>query len=475
MEPLNGFDATWLYLETDETPMHVGAFQLFRLPERLESGGFASAITAQIGARLHLVPAFRRRLSFTPLNLDHPVWIEDGGFELKNHIVTHQLPAGAGLADAVRLVEAEHAKPLSHAKPLWEVHVIEGLKSGEAALYVKLHHAVTDNDGGQSTMRILCDISPHPEPMVAGVDDWEGEADPGFLKSVSRVAWTMLDAPGRTARALPSIARAALRMGKVAVTRTEQFAELMGPVSPFNAPLTPERSMALFDVPFETIKDLAVRGEAGVTDIVLAAAGGAVRAYLMKRDALPHRAMTALTPYSTRDPDDGAVEDRLSVILASLATDRSGPLARLEAIKASVESGRMAFEQDEGAPFAPYSVLGAPAILRGLVGAYGRLELAGKHRPMLGNLVVSNVVGVSRPLYVAGAEMVANWPLAWLLPGQALNIAAQSYRDRLYVTVLGCPAAVEAPDELAALFRVELAILDEALPKAKDLKHKAVA
>ncbi len=475
MEPVNGFDATWLYLETDQTPMHVGALQLFKLPERLESGGFASAITAQIGARLHLVPAFRRRLSYTPLNLDHPVWIEDAGFELKNHIISHQLPRSAGLYDAIALVEAEHAKPLSHAKPLWEIHVLEGMAGGRAALYVKLHHAVTDNDGGQSTLRILCDLAPHPEPMVAGVDDWEGERDPGFLSSVSRVAWNMLETPGRTARALPSIARAALRMGKVAITRTDQFAQLMGPNSLFNAPVSDQRTMSLFDLPLDLAKSLATRGDAGVTDIVLSAAGGAVRRYLLGRDGLPDKAMTALSPYSTRDPNDGTVEDRLSVILVSLATDLEDPLDRLEAIKASVESGRAAFEQDEGAPFAHYSVLGAPAILRGLVGAYGRLELAGKHRPMLGNLVVSNIVGVSKPLYVAGAEMIANWPLAWLLPGQALNIAAQSYRDRLYVTLLGCPDALDNPDELADLFRAELNALDAALPPLKTGKARKVA
>jgi len=474
MEPVNGFDATWLYLETDETPMHVGALQLFKVPDRL-NGGFAAAITAQIASRLHLVPAFRRRLSFTPLNLDHPVWIEDGNFDLQNHIISHEMPRSAGLYDAIALIETEHAKPLSRAKPLWEVHVMEGLTGGRAALYVKLHHALTDNDAGQSTLRILCDLTPHPEPMVAGIDDWEGEQDPGFLSSVSRVAWNVLETPGRTARALPSVARAALRMGRVAITRTEQFAQLMGPVSPFNAPVSDQRCVSLFDLPLDLAKNLAARGEAGITDIVLTAAGGAVRTYLDRRGSLPDKAMTALSPYSTRRPDDGAVEDRLSVILVSLATDLDDPIERLEAIKASVESGRDAFEQDEGAPFAHYSVLGAPAILRGLVGAYGRLELAGKHRPMLGNLVVSNIVGVSKPLYVAGAEMIANWPLAWLLPGQALNIAAQSYRDRLYVTLLGCPDALDAPEELADLFRAELRALDKALPHPKTLKVRKVA
>lgn len=476
MEPVKGFDATWLYLETDQTPMHVGALQLFDLPPHLShSGAFYDAVKAQISARLPLVPAYRRRISHTPLHMDHPVWIADKNFDILNHVIGHDVKRGSRrgtLSDALSIAVDDHAKPLPQSRPLWAVHVIEGLgtkAAPQAAVYLKFHQSMTDGVADQSYARIMCDLTPAPHIASIETDDWEGEEEPGFLSSVVRVADNMRAEAARAAFSMPSIARAALRLGRAALTRTEQFATLAGPQSPFNKPVSDQRTSSLLDLPFERLRHLAQAAGVTVTDIVLAASGGAVRSYLQEQGGLPDQSMTALVPYSTRSEDDGAVEDRVSVITAPLGTDMADPAARLGYIAAQTENAREGLVEDEGAPFDHYAILGAPAVLRGLVGAYGKLELAGRHRPIMGNMIVSNIVGVSVPLYMGGAKMVGNWPLAMLLPGQGVSISAQSYQDRLFVSVLGCAEILPDPEQLAVGFDDALAELESVFGAAPDV------
>ncbi|MGB0919968.1 MAG: wax ester/triacylglycerol synthase family O-acyltransferase [Alphaproteobacteria bacterium] len=477
MQPVTGFDATWLYLETEETPMHIGALFLVRLPASLKKqgpGAFQHAMTQKVAARLHLTPMLRRKLKNTPFDLDQPVWLEDKNFSIDNHVFQHNLTEAdtpAGLIDAFALVENLHAAPLSRERPLWEIHIIDGLEKGCAALYVKLHQAVTDGDGGQSTLRSILDFSVRPGKLPDTMDDWVGEDDPGFFEAVSRVTQSLIDKPAKTAAAIPSIARAALRMGRAAIERTEQFANLMGPKSLFNQSVTSQRSIAVVKLDLGDIKAISDKADVTVTDVILAAAGGATREYLLAENALPAKTLTALAPYSTRDKESGEVEDRVTTILAKLATDIDDPVERLAAVALSTTKARAEVEEADTAPIDPYSILGAPAFLRALSGAFGKLDPSSPARPLLGNLMVSNIAGVAKPLYAAGAKIEANWPLPMLLPGQALAIAAQSYCDQLHVTVLACADALPEPERLTAGFEDEIA----ALAEAYGVKLKAVA
>lgn len=447
--------------------MHIGALLLVRVPKRLQNQGrYFAALKDQVAARLHLSPMLRRKLQHTPFDLDQPVWLEDGKFSIDNHMFSHRLGADAGLVDVFALVENLHAAPLMRDRPLWEYHLMDGLTDGRAAIYVKLHQTVTDGDSGQSALRSLVDFSANPERPTGKVDDWVGEDDPGFFAQVSRVTQSLLERPARTAAALPSIARAALRVGRAAIQRTEQFANLVGPTTLFNQVVTASRTVSVVELPFSDLKDIADKANVTVTDVLLAATGGAARSYLIAEGALPTKTLTAIAPYSTRDRESGTVEDRVTSILAKLATDEAHPLARLKMVAASTAKARAEQEDlppEDGAPIDPYSILGAPAFLRALSGAYGRLDLTGARRPLLGNLMVSNIAGVAKPLYAAGAKVEANWPLPMLLPGQALAVAAQSYQAQMHITILACADAVPEPERLSTAFEDEIAALAAAL------------
>ena len=71
MKQLSGLDASFLYLETAEMPMHVGALHVFELPAGYD-GDFAADMREHIATRLPLVPALRRKLAWMPLNLAAP-------------------------------------------------------------------------------------------------------------------------------------------------------------------------------------------------------------------------------------------------------------------------------------------------------------------------------------------------------------------------------------------------------------------
>ncbi len=166
---LSSMDASFLYLETPEMPMHVGSMAIFRLPDDYQ-GDFFEAFKAMIASRLHLAPILKSRLEKTPLDIDHPSWVEDDQFDIDRHIFRGSLPAPHDRATLERIVGWMHAKLLNRARPLWEFYVFEGMKDNEIGLYSKMHHACIDGGAGAALTNMIYDVTPVPrevEPPAA--------------------------------------------------------------------------------------------------------------------------------------------------------------------------------------------------------------------------------------------------------------------------------------------------------------------
>ena len=144
---LSSLDASFLYYETPEMPMHVGSIAIFRLPEGYD-GNFFEDFKAMIASRLHIAPILKSRLEKAPLDIDHPSWVEDDQFDIDRHIFRGSLPAPYDRATLERIVGWMHAKLLNRARPLWEFYVFEGMKDNEIGLYSKMHHACIDGGAG---------------------------------------------------------------------------------------------------------------------------------------------------------------------------------------------------------------------------------------------------------------------------------------------------------------------------------------
>src|ERR1700745_2246723 len=161
---LSSLDASFLYLETPEMPMHVGSMAIFRLPDGYK-GDFFEEFKAMIASRLHIAPILKARLEKAPLDIDHPSWVGEDRFDTDRPIFGASLPAPRDRATLERIVGWMHAKLLNRARPLWEFYVFEGMKDNEIGLYSKMHHACIDGGAGAALTNMIYDITPIPRQV----------------------------------------------------------------------------------------------------------------------------------------------------------------------------------------------------------------------------------------------------------------------------------------------------------------------
>ena len=157
---LSTVDASFLHLETPETPMHVGSLMLFELPEGYK-GDYYEDVKAMLGKRMHLAAAcFHRKLAQMPFELAEPVWIEDDDIDLDYHVRSVTLRRPGTMQQLEALIARLHSTLLDRSRPLWEMYVIEGLENGQVAFYSKAHHSGVDGKAGVELAKVLYDVSP---------------------------------------------------------------------------------------------------------------------------------------------------------------------------------------------------------------------------------------------------------------------------------------------------------------------------
>jgi WS/DGAT/MGAT family acyltransferase len=190
---LSSMDASFLYLETPEMPMHVGSMAIFRLPEDYK-GDFFEEFKSMIASRLHVAPILKARLEKAPLDIDHPSWVEDDQFDIDRHIFRGSLPAPHDRATLERIVGWMHAKLLNRARPLWEFYVFEGMKDNEIGLYSKMHHACIDGGAGAALTNMIYDVTRVPRVVAKPIPQAKAGQEPrdiaaSFIDSY-RQLWT---------------------------------------------------------------------------------------------------------------------------------------------------------------------------------------------------------------------------------------------------------------------------------------------
>src|SRR6201984_391390 len=163
---LTAIDASYLYMETPEVPMHIGSLAIFQLPDNYR-GDFFEGLKAMIGRRLHLAPMLTWKLAHTPLDIDHPSWTGDEQLEIDRHIFRGALPAPSDHATLQRIVGWLHAKLLNRARPLWEVYVFDCLPNDQVAIFSKMPHACIDGGAGAAMAQLIYEASPSPREVDA--------------------------------------------------------------------------------------------------------------------------------------------------------------------------------------------------------------------------------------------------------------------------------------------------------------------
>ncbi|WP_291845667.1 wax ester/triacylglycerol synthase family O-acyltransferase [Bradyrhizobium sp.] len=466
---LSSMDASFLYLETPEMPMHVGSMAIFRLPEKYK-GDFFEDFKAMIASRLHIAPILKARLEKAPLDIDHPSWVEDDQFDIDRHIFRGSLPAPHDRATLERIVGWMHAKLLNRARPLWEFYVFEGMKDNEIGLYSKMHHACIDGGAGAALTSMIYDVTPVPRKVHKPVAQAKGAREPrdiaaNLIDSYQQLwrqpldgattsksielprsgksdlasilfdnAMLQIESAVKFAGSIPTMLKSVSDVvGKISDPKSrDSIASMVSPPTILNKAISSERSFAGTSISLSRAKALARQSGGKLNDVVLALSSGVVRRYLLERGALPAKSMTAAVPISLREEGNTEANNQVFGMICAIATNVEDPKGRLEAIIAqSVKSKEMSHPLRALMPqVSNISMLGAPILVQILALLYSRSNLSDVLPPSA-NITVSNVPGPRQTLYAAGAELLHIFPVSISAHGLALNITVQSYRDQL--------------------------------------------
>jgi len=486
MGRLKGLDASFLYFETPETPMHVAGCTLFDLPDSYR-GRFHQVYRDFLATRLHLAEIFRRKLANTTLALDHPSWVEDRAFDLDYHVRGIVLPAPGSFAQLEQTVARLHGELLDRTRPLWQFTIIEGLADGRAALYSKVHHAALDGGAGMVLTQAMYDVSPQPRPPQAPAQAPLPAEQPNLLAGLGSLYVDFLRRQVESLQRFPDLLRAANNLILPAIPQGAKLGDLLpkgdGPklpplISPrtvLNVQITAERSYAARSLPLAPARRLAKAAGAKLNDIVMATCAGALRRYLMDRKSLPRRPLVAFVPISLRELGNTDMTNQVSGMLCSLGTNIADPVARLKEIVGSSQNSKRIAGQIKDAMPGDFSFIGAPVVLSGLSRLYGKSGIANWVNPPC-NVVISNVPGPPVPLFCAEAKVSGLYPVSIPTHGVALNLTVQSYVDHLDFGLTADRRAVPDIDVLGDYLAVSFQeLFDAIMPAAPAVAPSAPA
>lgn len=422
-ERLSALDSQFLHLETTANHMHVAGLIILDPSTRPDGTLTIDALKDLIRQRIHLVPRFRQKIVPVPFNIARPVWVDDTNFDISFHLRRAALPEPGGRRELIDQVQRVHSRPLDRSKSLWEMYLIEGLEDGHVAIMSKVHHAMIDGMSGIDIATVLLDLEPEPRRVEAVA--WHPKPEPSAADLLRDAIRETITDPIRTGmetieRAVrtPSLALSQLQSLAGGVAQVLQAGQ--APDSPFNQRVGPNRRFAMAEAPVEDFKLVKNALGGTVNDVVLACVAASLHGFLTAR-GLPTEGKTlrAMVPVSTRDESGvSALGNQITNIFADLPVGAMDPVSRLHAVSEITKDLKSS-----------HQALGASAIMGLGTWAPPTLHALGARLMSRGrfiNLVVSNVPGPQIPLYLAGAKMIATYPMMPLAEACALSIAVTS-------------------------------------------------
>ena len=451
MQQLSGLDASFLYLETANAPMHISSLAIY--DQSTAPGGKVrfKDIIENTTNRIKRLPILSRHLLTVPLGLDHPYWVSDGSFDPEFHIRHIALPAPGDWRQLCIQVARIHARPLDRGRPLWEMYVIEGLDNVEGyppgcfALFTKMHHAAVDGASGMEITAALHDLSPdaHEDAQPYPV---EVTRNPGKLELVARSQLNTLRQPFRiislARNTVPGFAKAYARLRK---------GELHGipdvPRTRFNDKVSAHR---VFDAARFSLSDIkaiknAVPG-ATVNDVAITLCGGGLRRYLKAKDELPDASLVAMAPINVRDPaEKGTAGNVVSAMAVLLRSDIEDPAERLAAVHEHALDAKELANAIGAKSMTDYTQFIPSTLTAQAARLASRWNLANQIKPIY-NCVITNVPGPQVPLYNTGAKMLSNLGTGPVLDSVGLFHVISSYCGEFTISITSCRELMPDPD-----------------------------
>jgi diacylglycerol O-acyltransferase len=463
VSPIDPTSASFLLAENRHMPMHVGALELFKKPE---------------GAGRHYVREMFEAMSdvdeIAPLFLKHPyrstrtagqlVWRPDEQFDIEHHVRHSALPKPGRVRELLELCSRLHSTRLAWDRPLWEAHVIEGLRDGRVAMYIKTHHALVD---GISAMRLLASVlstdpdrrdMPAPWAVMPERSKAGKERDPAEHSASEVPVQALRTALGISAEAA-GLPGALVKTLRKSLRNETSPLSLYAPRTMLNQTITGSRRFAAQDWPVERLRGVGKATGTTINDVVIAMCSGALRTYLLDLDALPDQSLVAMVPVGLNAKQSHLPSSEggnaVGSIMVQMGTQLSDPGDRLRAVHGSMRDGKEALSSMTPVQILAMSAVGqAPAILTPI------LRMQGIVRPPY-NVIISNVPGPRTTHYWNGAQLVGTYPLSIPINGMALNITCTSYDGLMCFGLTGCRRTVPHLQRLLTYLDDELKGLEK--------------
>jgi diacylglycerol O-acyltransferase / wax synthase len=450
--------------------MHVGG--LFEFTKPPDAGpDFLAATLARMRQERAVPPPWNLRVvDGGPLvGARLPVMREVKDVDLDYHVRHSALPHPGSQRELGILVSRLHSNQLDLHKPLWEIHLIEGLERNRFAIYMKMHHSLID---GVSGIRlILRTLSTDPEERGMGAFWTVGAGSrPGRpARSGGGPLDAIFGAALGGAEAAIALGRAGVELGRASLDDGALSSPYTAPASALGGHLEGQRRFATQQYDLAHLKRLAVAADCTLNDIVLYLSSAALRRYLGEHGTIPERPLTAGIPVNLREADDESTGTAVGMLVADLGTNIADPLERIATIKASTAEAKRHQSELPAAARAPYTLLLNGPYIAGLIAGLGGSA------PAPFSLAISNVPGPTETLYFNGAKLDALFPLSLLLHGNALNITCLSYAGTLNFGFTGARDTLPHLQRLALYMGDSLEEITETLLPKRKRRRRAKA
>jgi diacylglycerol O-acyltransferase len=432
---LQALDAAFLAFESPTAHMHIGTLATFE-GGPLEAGIPFEEIYEQvvdlIASRIHLVPRFRQKVSFAPLGIVPPEWVDDDRFDIRYHVRRVALPSPGRETQLFNLVGHIMSRPLDRRKPLWEMYLVEGLQNGRGALIQKTHHALVDGISAVDIGTVMLDFT--PDTTVGEPEPWEPTPGRSLAERAAEFTIERIRSPRKAFQTVASALKSPADIANAIHERATGVSSLMSskgglmaPPSPINTPISPHRKFLGVKLTLADMKTIKNSLGGTVNDVILSVTTGGLRHFYDVRgeDIDSETFVRALVPVSVRSADEFlALGNRVSAMMVALPLGVEDPVERHRRIREETKDLKES-RQAVGAEFLVELSNWAPPTLHAM-GA----RLMGRQRFF--NLTVSNVPGPQVPLYVLGAKLVEAYPVVPISDNSALSVGVTSYNGGVY-------------------------------------------
>jgi len=428
--------------ENRETPMHVGGVHLYRYPEGVNKREHLSRLKKILLDGDDLRPPFNQRLSSNLLSRANVTfsWEIDRDIDLDYHVRHSALPKPGRYRELFTLVSRLHSTLLDRNRPLWELHLIEGLANNQFATYLKVHHCMMDGVGAMHATQSMFSQSPK------GRTDYSPLSNQAWEKYRKEISSAVADntITRKDIRSLSERITDQIGSGVNLAGALLKYANVwVGGGRPLNVPwhsvphakisssVSGSRRFVAQTWPYARIRAVGKALGGTLNDAVLAMCAGALRSYLDQAGELPSKPLKAMVPVSLRVEGDLDSANAVGFIVANLGTHLADPGKRFETVQQSVQAGKKVYKGLSAGEAALFTQLtSSPIVLTTLLGLGEKLPAY--------NLVISNVPGPRKAMYWNGAQLQGIYPASIVLHGQALNITLVSYMDQLDFGIIAC-------------------------------------